>query len=86
MRLLSRSLVCQQAVQLMNDYVDGTLSRRHRRRLEAHLADCDACTAYLEQLRVTIRASAVVSVDDIDPAVLESLVELFERYQEDPDT
>jgi anti-sigma factor RsiW len=85
-RLLSRSLVCQQAVQLMNDYVDGTLSRRQRRRLEAHLADCDACTAYLEQLRVTIRASAVVSVDDIDPAVLESLVELFERYQEDPDT
>ena len=86
MRLLSRSLVCQQAVQLMNDYVDGTLSRRQRRRLEAHLADCDACTAYLEQLRVTIRASAVVIVDDIDPAVLESLVELFERYQEDPDT
>ena len=86
MRLLSRSLVCQQAVQLMNDYVDGTLSRRQRRRLEAHLADCDACTAYLEQLRVTIRASAAVSVDDIDPAVLQSLVELFERYQEDPDT
>jgi anti-sigma factor RsiW len=85
-RLLSRSLVCEQAVQLMNDYVDGTLSRRQRRRLEAHLADCDACTAYLEQLRVTIRASAVVVVDDIDPAVLESLVELFERYQEDPDT
>ncbi len=86
MRLLSRSLVCQQAVQLMNDYVDGTLSRRQRRRLEAHLADCDACTAYLEQLRVTIAASAVVSVDDVDPAVLESLVELFERYQEDTDT
>ena len=86
MRLLSRSLVCQQAVQLMNDYVDGTLSRRQCRRLEAHLADCDACTAYLDQLRVTIRASAVVIVDDIDPAVLESLVELFERYQEDPDT
>ncbi|MGC2168873.1 MAG: zf-HC2 domain-containing protein [Acidimicrobiales bacterium] len=83
MRLLSRSLVCQQAVQLMNDYVDGTLSQRQRRRLEAHLAGCDACTAYLEQLRVTIRASAVVNVDDVDPAVLESLVELFERYQED---
>jgi anti-sigma factor RsiW len=67
----------------MNDYVDGTLSRRQRRRLEAHLAECDACTAYLEQLRVTIRASAVVNVDDVDPEVLESLVELFERYQEE---
>jgi anti-sigma factor RsiW len=67
----------------MNDYADGTLSRRQRRRLEAHLAECDACTAYLEQLRVTIRASAVVNVDDVDPEVLESLVELFERYQEE---
>jgi anti-sigma factor RsiW len=81
MKIFTHRLVCQQAVQLMSDYVDGALSRRDRRRLEAHLAGCDACQAYLEQLRVTIGASSVVSVDDVDPVVLESLVDLFERYQ-----
>jgi anti-sigma factor RsiW len=83
MRLLPSPLVCQQAVELMSDYLDGSLSRRDRRRLDAHLALCDACIAYLEQLRVTIAASGVVVVNDLDPEVLETLTELFERFRDE---
>jgi anti-sigma factor RsiW len=83
MRLLPSPLVCQQAVELMSDYLDGSLSRRDRRRLTAHLALCDACTAYLEQLRVTIAASGVVALNDLDPDVLETLTELFERFRDE---
>ena len=83
MRLLPSPLVCQQAVELMSDYLDGSLSRRDRRRLTAHLALCDACTAYLEQLRVTILASGVVSIEDVDPVALETLTELFERFRDE---
>ena len=83
MRLLPSALVCQQAVELMSDYLDGSLSRRARRRLEGHLAACDACTAYLEQLRVTIAVSGVVSAGDLDPEVLETLSELFERFRDE---
>jgi hypothetical protein len=46
------------------------------------LAECDACTAYLEQLRVTIAASGVVTPDDLDAETLTALTELFERYRE----
>jgi anti-sigma factor RsiW len=67
----------------MSDYLDGSLPRRARRRLNAHLALCDACTAYLEQLRVTIAASGRLSVDDLDPDVLETLTELFERFHDE---
>jgi anti-sigma factor RsiW len=83
MRLLPSPLVCQQAVELMSDYLDGSLSRRDRRRLTAHLALCDACTAYLEQLRVTIAASGVISVNELSPEVLETLTELFERFRDE---
>jgi anti-sigma factor RsiW len=83
MRLLPSPLVCQQAVELMSDYLDGSLSRRDRRRLNAHLALCDACTAYLEQLRVTIAASGVISVNELSPEVLETLTELFERFRDE---
>lgn len=83
MRLLPSPLVCQQAVELMSDYLDGSLSRRDRRRLDAHLALCDACTAYLEQLRVTIAASGVISVNELSPEVLETLTELFERFRDE---
>jgi len=74
-------LVCREAVELMSDYLDGSLSRRDRRRLEKHLAECDACTTYLEQMRVTIAASGSVSPDDLEPDVLEGLVDLFQRFQ-----
>jgi len=83
MRLLPSPLVCQQAVELMSDYLDGALSRRDRRRLSAHLALCDACTAYLEQLRVTIAASGVVGINDLDPDVLATLTEIFERFRDE---
>ncbi len=83
MRLTPSRLVCQQAVELVNDYLDGSLSRRDRRRLEKHLAGCDACTAYLEQMRVTLAASGTVSPDDLAPEVLDALTDLFRRFHEE---
>ena len=51
---LIKDITCHQAVALVSDYLEGSLSRRDRRRLERHLKDCDACSAYLDQMRVTI--------------------------------
>ena len=81
MRLTSVPLVCRDAVELMSDYVEGALSRRDRRRLERHLAGCDACTAYLDQLRATIAASGRVAPEDLDPAALDALTEVFRRFR-----
>jgi len=83
MKLTPTRLVCQQAVELMSDYLEGSLSRRDRKRLELHLSGCDACGAYLEQLRATIVASGVVVADDLEPEVLETLTDLFRRFHED---
>jgi anti-sigma factor RsiW len=85
MRLRSPDLVCRQAVTLMSDYLDGALTRRDRRRLERHLAACDACTAYLEQLRAVVASSGVVEPEDLDEDTVEGLVELFHRYRDEPD-
>jgi anti-sigma factor RsiW len=83
MKLLSSPLVCRDAVELVSDYLDGTLSRRQRRRLEKHLAGCDACTAYLDQMRATIAASGKVTAEDLPSDVVEGLVNLFRQYRDD---
>ncbi len=83
MRLTPSRLVCQQAVELVSDYLDGSLSRRDRRRLEKHLAGCDACTAYVEQMRVMLAASGTVSPDDLAPEVLDTLTDLFRRFHDE---
>jgi anti-sigma factor RsiW len=83
MKLTSSRLVCQQAVELMSDYLEGSLPRRDRKRLEKHLAGCDACSAYLEQMRVTIVVSGVVAPEDLSAEALEALTDLFQRFHEE---
>jgi anti-sigma factor RsiW len=81
MRLMPSPLVCRDAVELVSDYLDGTLSRRDRRRLEKHLAACDACQAYVEQVRATVAASGRVAPEDLPDDVVEGLVNLFRQYR-----
>lgn len=79
-----RDIVCKQAVELVSDYLEGALPPRARRRLERHLANCDACTAYLAQMRASIAATGAVGPDDLDDATLDGLTELYRSYMEDP--
>jgi anti-sigma factor RsiW len=78
---LRRDLVCQQAIELMTDYLEGTLTRRQRRRLEAHLAACPNCSGYLEQIRITIVVTGTVDVDALPPTAVDELTELYRRWR-----
>ncbi len=82
MRTLRRKdIACQQAVELVTDYLEGTLSRRDRRRLEGHLRACPNCAAYLEQIRVTIKLTGGVETEDLTPEAREDLRDLYRRWQ-----
>jgi len=82
-RVRPSPLVCKDAVELVSAYVEGTLPRRDRRRLERHLANCDACSAYLNQIRATIAATGGVDPESLDPEVMDGLVELFHQFKDD---
>ena len=82
---LTKDITCHDAVALVSDFLEGALPRRERRRLERHLANCAACTAYLEQMRATIAATGSVGPDDLSPETLEGIVELYARYRDDTD-
>ena len=53
---IAEQLSCQELVELVTDYLDGALPPPDRARFEAHIAGCDGCRAYLEQIGVTIAA------------------------------
>lgn len=80
------SLVCQQAVELVTDYLEGALSRADRRRYEKHLSKCDGCTEYLAQIRATIAITGRVTPDDLTDEMRTEFVELYRRWQDDRDT
>lgn len=81
--LRRRDLVCRQAVELVTDYLEGTLSRVDRRRFEAHLAQCPHCTEYLAQMRTTIALTGTVVAEDLSPAAQDDLVALYRQWRSD---
>jgi anti-sigma factor RsiW len=76
-----RDLVCQQAVELVTDYIEGSMSRADRRRFEAHLSSCPHCTAYLAQMRSTIALTGQLNSQELPSEVREELVALYGQWR-----
>jgi anti-sigma factor RsiW len=78
--LRRRDIVCQQAVELVTDYLEGALSRAARRRFEAHLAKCPHCTEYLAQMRATIQLTGTITPDDLSPQMQDEFIALYREW------
>ena len=76
-----KKLSCRELVELVTDYLDGTLSRRDRARFDAHLAACANCTQYVEQFRETIRLTGTLSESDVSPEAAEALLAQFAEWK-----
>jgi anti-sigma factor RsiW len=74
-------MTCRQVVQLLTDYLDGALSIADRRRVEEHLAGCDACTAFLAQLRTTGRVVARLAEVEVPAPLRAELIQAFRDWQ-----
>jgi anti-sigma factor RsiW len=81
MKLFRRDLACAELVELVTDYLEGGLSTRDRKRLEAHLAGCDHCDAYLAQMRLTISVTGRLRAEDLPPALQEQLLVAFRSWR-----
>jgi anti-sigma factor RsiW len=79
--LRRKDLVCQQAVELVTDYLEGALSRRDRHRFEAHLRACPNCPAYLDQIKMTIELTGEVEPDDLSWEARADLTQLYRRWR-----
>jgi anti-sigma factor RsiW len=74
-------MTCREVVDLITDYLEGALPEPERRRLEAHLAGCPWCVAYVEQMRVTVRLTGRLAEEAVPPATREALVAAFRHWK-----
>jgi anti-sigma factor RsiW len=82
MRLRRRKpLSCQELVEVVTDYLEGTMSARDRKRFDKHIASCPHCTAYLEQMQITIRTVGRLREDSLDPQMREALLVAFRDWR-----
>ena len=72
---------CRELVELVTAYLEEDLSRRDRRRFAAHIAGCDGCTNYVEQMRETIRITGALTEESLDPVAREHLLAAFRDWK-----
>ena len=75
-----RALTCHEVVNIITDYLEDGLSPGDRRRVEEHLTICDGCTAYVEQMRETIRLTGMLTDEQIPEDQKQRLLEAFRTW------
>ena len=71
---------CKELVELVTEYFEDTLPAGERERFEQHIADCEWCTRYLDQMRVTIETVGRIEEESISPEARELLLATFRDW------
>ena len=74
-------LSCQELVELVTDYLEGALPEHEHVRFDEHLAACEGCHAYVDQMRRTIRTVGALGEETIAPEAREKLLTAFRGWR-----
>jgi len=70
---------CQEVVQLLSDYIDDECAPGVRSLVDAHLADCPNCMAFVNTLRKSVAMTKALDYSDIPEDVRTRLHRVLER-------
>ena len=76
-------MACQELVEVITEYLEGTLDAVDRGRFEEHLSTCPGCRNYLEQMRITIRLTGMLRPEALSLATRHGLLDAFRGWRED---
>jgi predicted anti-sigma-YlaC factor YlaD len=71
---------CRQMVELVTDYLEDKLLEEDRLRFDEHIAACGPCSAYLTQMRETIRMTGALREEDVPVEAQEHLLRTFREW------
>jgi predicted anti-sigma-YlaC factor YlaD len=74
-------LTCRDMVELVTEYLEGTMAAHDRVRFEAHLSVCEGCSHYLEQMRTTIRVTGALGEEAFPAGQLDALMQAFRDWR-----
>ncbi len=74
-------IACRDLVEMVTDYLEGTLPPARAAAVQAHLAECEDCTAYVEQMRTTVAVLGRALPEPVDAETRHELMALYRRWQ-----
>ena len=74
-------MTCREAVELVTAYLDGALEPRAAQQFERHLARCEGCRIYIEQMRIAAAGVTAVRLPGLPAEICADLVKSFRHWQ-----
>ncbi|HXD12283.1 MAG TPA: zf-HC2 domain-containing protein [Anaerolineales bacterium] len=74
-------MTCKELVELVTEYLEGSLPDNVRLRMESHLSGCEGCTNYVEQMRQTIQLTGQLREEDLSEEQRDALLKLFRAWR-----
>ncbi len=81
MTAMDGSMNCNELVELVTAYLDGSLDLETRARFDVHLLECDGCQNYVQQLQATVDTLGRIRDDNLDPAFRDRLLSAFRDWK-----
>jgi anti-sigma factor RsiW len=76
-------LNCDEFVELVTAYLEGGLDQDTERHFVEHLAVCDGCDRYLDQIRVTVQTLGQLPADSLSDSGRDRLLAAFRDWRQD---
>ena len=74
-------LACQELVELVTSYLEDALPPDERVSFEHHIAGCDGCGEYVDQMRETIELTGRLTPADVRPDAEAALLAAFRGWK-----
>jgi len=78
---MEQQMTCKELVELVTEYLEGSLPEDVRARMDQHLSGCDGCSSYLEQMRQTIRLTGRLQEENLTSQQRDDLLKLFSDWK-----
>jgi anti-sigma factor RsiW len=76
-------MTCAELVELVTAYLDGALDPEKEQRFVEHLAICDGCEIYVDQMRRTITEVGQVQPESLPDETRDRLLDAFRTFPRD---
>ena len=73
-------MTCAELVELVTTFLEGALDPDTERRFIEHLAVCDGCETYVDQMRRTVAEVGQVEPESLSDETRDRLLEAFRTF------
>ena len=80
-RAWQQNMSCKELVELVTEYLEGSLSPEDRARFEEHLAVCPGCVIYLDQMRQTAALLGQIPEESVSAEAERDLLRVFRDWK-----